>query len=366
MLNYFTLIVSLSIFDLNVQIKEMKVLEFNASDLIPHTFILKKIGINNFLDSTFFGNSNDFSEYYSIHVTNYNNEYIKSCLSITDADKLIKQKKFILKINDICRYVEIFPNFQDDKYDDNYILLNADSSMKYLQIIWENLLYPKLCIDKMILMNNIVMLLRKSIFLLRLRFINYPFLYFNEKLDGIHMIFKQILGRLKKSEKFSINQFIEILNENTNCYDENETMKMYHHHKGSEITSKSKDFYAGCFLTDIANVLGYFEMKGNYSFDIYNIIQRKSILKVESGVCFEIDLDISKIKYNEDGIIQIFLISKNDISIKYFIYKGFNEKILIIVPRLILLNNSIEDLKIKIFADGNLYISEFLNVREIK
>ena len=107
-------------------------------------------------------------------------------------------------------------------------------------------------------------------------------------------------------------------------------------------------------------------MKGNYSFDIYNIIQSKSILKVESGVCFEIDLDISKIKYNEDGIIPIFLISKNDISIKYFIYKGFNEKILIIVPRLILLNNSIEDLKIKIFADGNLYISEFLNVREIK
>lgn len=357
---------SLSIFKLKVNVLFMNVFKFKALDLVPYYFICEKLNILDTPDSTFHIDSNDFLEYYSTDVTKYNYGYVTSCLAITDTEKSIKQRRLIVQINNFCRYIEIFPSFKKPKYYDDTILIKADTPKNYSKIIWDTLLYPKLCIDRKNLLDNINAIMRKSLFLLRLRFVNYPLLFFNQNLDFIHFIFNQILRILRTSEKIILEHFLEILNINIYQYDDNKTMKMYHSKYGALITNLSKDFYAGCFFTDIANILGHIEQKGQYSFHIYNTLKGNNVLKGIVAYCFEIDLNVRLLKRNLNGKMPIFLISKDNKTIDNFIYKGFNEKLIIIVPKLVFLNKCIEYLKIKIYLENGLYESEFLDVRGIK
>lgn len=364
MLQFLEIIFSLNVYHLDVKFKTMASFNFNIQNVISYNYLKKILNLDHTQTFTYLSVNKNFSEFYTICSSNNLDDFFESRTRISDMNGNLKQRNMTIKLSSVCKYIEICPELKNPIFFDNHIIVEPNNEKKFSLYIWEKLFVSKIIINKKETISNITLLLNRSKKWLKENLSIYPLLYFKDNFENIHDIFLRILHLLKWNNNIGIKELINSSFFDIRKYNSNQIMQRYHMIKGLEINEKSLDFYVGCILMDLANIIGFFNKKDDFCFKIFNIINLENYLYGILYIIFEFKLNRNNILLDSKNTIMIYIHDYNWTKISNFIYRPFKENIFILIPRIYCLDNMITKVKISVYTKEGLFESKFLDIKE--
>ena len=301
-------VLSYNIYKLNLKAKNYIIFDYETSSVLSYDFLKDVLSNNLEHRNLFFYKNENLSELYFYKFFNNTNTSKENRVYIIEKDKNFTLNNFLIPINRYCELNEIIPKFLLEKSNENIPIINEEK---------------------------------------------------------IKNVFEIILNASKYSTTVEFNTIYNSLKNLVENYNDNYIMQRYHSIKGQDITEESKDFCFSCLLTDISNILGYFNNPNQYCFEICNIVEyQTNFIFGQFFVGVTVDLNINIVKHDYTNKPYIFIYDNNNVKIDKFITIDYDDKFTIFFNKLFCLQNDINRIKVIIHTINKIYESNNIDLKK--
>ncbi|EQB60715.1 hypothetical protein NAPIS_ORF01714 [Vairimorpha apis BRL 01] len=358
-------VLSYNIYKLNLKAKNYIIFDYETSSVLSYDFLKDVLSNNLEHRNLFFYKNENSSELYFYKFFNNTNTSKENRVYIIEKDKNFTLNNFLIPINRYCELNEIIPKFLLEKSNENIPIIKVENYVNFSKVIWNNILNDQININKTNTINIIYNILNETVASLTLLFKNYPLLFFKNNEEKIKNVFEIILNASKYSTTVEFNTIYNSLKNLVENYNDNYIMQRYHSIKGQDITEESKDFCFSCLLTDISNILGYFNNPNQYCFEICNIVEyQTNFIFGQFFVGVTVDLNINIVKHDYTNKPYIFIYDNNNVKIDKFITIDYDDKFTIFFNKLFCLQNDINRIKVIIHTINKIYESNNIDLKK--
>lgn len=357
-------ILTLTIHKLEVQSINHILFRYETSNILSQNFLKKIFKFDTYNLQNYIHRNYNSSEFFFLYNTKTNDKIIEERFCIFESDNKPSLLNYNYLLNNNCNLQEIFPRFSINNYDDNLIIIKSYNNKNYSETIWNKQLKTQLNYNKSYTVDILQYILSKNYDFLKFKFKKFPFLYFNSELKNFYDIFQVILNLVENFDNIEFIKLFDALKIFTENYDENVVINRYYFKKGIEITPESIDFFVSCLFTDISNIIGFLINRNQYIFQIYNFIECSENIYCEFVILLKFKFKPERFNYNVYNKPMICLCDSNSKDVLIINTFFCEEDVYIVINRNHCLNNNNEEVKIKFESNGEMYESDYINIRK--